>query len=642
MRKTSIADYFSYISVKFFGGIFRLMPLRACFYLGELFGAILYHLDYKHRAIAYANIKRALGDQLSSRQIKKLVWEFYLSFGKNLLEIFLIPKINKEFIARQVEVQGREFIDQAFRKGNGVILLGVHAGSWEFSNCFTANLGFTLNLLVRDQKMPLLNNLLNSYRTSKGCVLIQRQNQTRALIEVLKKNQAVGMTIDQGGKNGELVNFFGKSASMATGAIRIAIKNGATILPAYYTRDKLRYRIIFEPPFELRDHQSIRENLERLIPVFEKNITKYPKEYFWSYKIWKYSDRKDILILSDHKAGHLGQAEAVAGIISKSYAAKNIKVEINTIGIKTKKFKFPYALAGIFAGRYSCQGCLWCLRTFLQPESFEGLIKRSADIVISAGSSLAVINYIISRQDQAKSIVVMRPGIFSAARFDLVIVPEHDRMPKRSNIIETKGSLNLVDEKYLEEKSGELITATGNQLQRRGLYLGLLIGGDTKNFHLSKSDILTASKQIKEAAARLDAGILVTTSRRTSGEITQIIKAEFEQEPRCKLLIIANQKNLDSAVGGILGLSSVVITTPESISMVSEAASSGKYNLTLDLEGIKGRHNSFIRTLARGRYIYLTKVSDLQKRIEDLWSEKPDIKILRDRSLVKEAIEKII
>jgi len=642
MRKTSIADYFSYISVKFFGGILRLMPLGACFYLGELFGTILYHLDYKHRAIAYANIKRALGDQLSSRQIKKLVWEFYLNFGKNLLEIFLIPRINKEFIARQVEVQGREFVDQAFKKGKGVILLGVHAGSWEFSNCFTANLGFTLNLLVRDQKMPLLNNLLNSYRESQGCVLIQRQNQTRALIEALKKNQAVGMTIDQGGKNGELVNFFRKSASMATGAIRIALKHGAVILPAYYTRDKLRYRIIFEPPFDLREDQSVLENLKRLIPVYEKNIIKYPKEYFWSYKIWKYSDQRNILILSDRKAGHLGQAEALAGIIRESYAAKNIKVEINTIEIKTKKVKFPLTCAGIFAGRYSCQGCLWCLRTFLQPESFEGLIKRSADIVISAGSSLAAINYIISRGDQAKSIVVMRPGIFSARRFDLVIAPEHDRMPKMRNVIETKGSLNLVDGKYLEEKSGELITATGNQLQKQGLYLGLLIGGDTKSFHLSKSDILTASKQIKQAAARLDAGILVTTSRRTSREIEQIIKAEFEQEPRCKLLIIANQKNLDCAVGGILGMSSLVVTSPESITMISEAVSSGKYTLVFDSPGVSLRHRRFLESMARGQHIYLTKAAQLQEKIEEITLRKPTVSVLEDRSLVKEAIEKII
>jgi len=617
------------------------MPLGACFCLGEVFGAILYYLDYKHRAVAYANVKKALGEELSSGQIKKLVWEFYLNFGKNLLEIFLIPKINKEFIARQVEVQGREFIDQAFKKGKGVILLGVHAGSWEFSNCLAANLGFTLNLLVRDQKMPLLNNLLNSYRESQGCVLIQRQNQTRALIEALKKNQAVGMTVDQGGKNGELVNFFRKSASMATGAIRIAIKNGATILPAYYTRDKLRYRIIFEPPFELRDYQSTKENLERLIPVFEKNITKYPKEYFWSYKIWKYSDQRNILILSDGKAGHLRQAEAAAGVISESYAAKNIKVGVNTVEIKTKSH-LPLACAGILAGRYSCQGCLWCLRTFLPSESYLALSKRSADIVISAGSSLAVINYIISSQSQARSIVLMRPGLFSARRFDLVIAPEHDRMPRMRNIIETKGSLNPVDEKYLEEETGDLIATTGYHLQREGLYLGVLIGGDNKDFHLKRGAIKVALKQLKQAAAKLDAGILVTTSRRTSGEIERIVREEFEGESRCRLLIIANEKNINSAVGGILGLSSVVITTPESISMVSEAASSGKYNLVLDLEGIKGRHKSFIRTLARGGYIYLTKVSDLQKRIEDLWSEKPDIKILRDRSLVREAVEKIL
>jgi len=641
MKKTSIADYLSYTAVKLFGPIFRLMPLGVCFYLGEVFGAMLYWLDYKHRAVAYANIRRGLGDKLSTCEIKKLVWKFYFNFGKNLLEIFLIPKINKKFIAKHVEVCGREHINQAFKEGKGVILLGVHAGSWEFSNCFCANLGFPLNLLVRDQKMPLLNDLLNSYRTSQGCRLIQRQNQTRALIEALKNNQAVGMTVDQGGKNGELVKFFSRRASMATGAIRIALKHDATILPAYYTRDKLGYKIIFEPPFQLQRDKSIKENLERLIPIYEKNIIKYPKEYLWSYKIWKYSDQKDILILSDSKAGHLRQAQAAAEIIRESFTAKNIKVKLDTIEVKIKN-KLALTGACIFSGRYSCQGCLWCLRMFLERESYEALVKMNPDVVISCGSSLAPINYVISRENQAKSVVVMRPGLFSTQRFDLVIVPRHDRLPQRRNIVETKGALNLIDEKYLEEQSLELIKASSNQLKKEDLYLGVLIGGDNKDFYLKKEDILAAVKQIKAAAVKLDARILVTTSRRTTAEVEQILREELKGETRCKLLIIANEKNLNSAVGGILGLSSVIITTPESISMVSEAAGSKKYVLVLDLEGVRGRHGRFIETLAEGQQIYLAKVNQLQKEIEDIYINKPAIKILNDRFLVREAAEKII
>jgi len=62
---------------------------------------------------------------------------------------------------------------------------------------------------VRDQRHPRLNALLNAYRKRHGCKLIQRKNETRQLVEALLANEAVGMTMDQGGKSGEPVKFFG-------------------------------------------------------------------------------------------------------------------------------------------------------------------------------------------------------------------------------------------------------------------------------------------------------------------------------------------------------------------------------------------------------------------------------------------------
>src|SRR5208283_2731741 len=82
--------------------------------------------------------------------------------------------------------------------------------------------------------------------------------------------------------------------------------------------------------------------------------------------------------------------------------------------------------------------------------------------------------------------------------------------------------------------------------------------------------------QIKEAAWHYNADILLTTSRRTPGTIEQIIFRELKNFERCSLCIIANQRNIAEAIGGILGLSDLVIVSGESISMVSEALSSGK------------------------------------------------------------------
>jgi KDO2-lipid IV(A) lauroyltransferase len=586
---------------------------------------------------------------LPPSEISKITKAFYRAFGQNFMEIFFIPLINKEYIKKYISIEGLEYIHQSFKRGKGVILLGMHEGSWELSNIICANLGFPFSLFIREQRHPRLNRLLNLYRSQKGCKLIQRQNQLRQLIQLLKNNEAIGMTADQGGRSGLGVKFLGKEASMPQGAIKLALKYGVALIPAFYTRIKGPYvKIIVEPPFEVKRtgdiEVDIRENLQRLVCVFEKNILKYPQEYLWTYKIWKYGKEKNILILSDGKTGHLRQSETLGRIISDYFKNKDKRtnIEIQEIKFRNKFQKYALTLSTCLAGKYRCQGCLWCLRRFLQDETYKSLISIKPDIIISCGSGVALLNFILSRENFAKSIVIMRPSVLSTRRFDLVVMPQHDRPPKRENVVVTEGALNLIDEDYLRKQSESLIRDTGYRLQATGMRIGLLIGGDTKYFHLDMDKISEVIKQIKSASERWSADILVTTSRRTSLEVEKVIKEEFKDYSRCKVLVIANERNFPFAVGGILGLSHIVITSSESISMISEAASSNKYAVVFNSKGLSKKHRRFLGFLTENKYIYLTESCDLSKTIEYIWQNKPQIRTLRDNFLVAEAIKKIL
>jgi len=66
----------------------------------------------------------------------------------------------------------------------------------------------------------------------------------------------------------------------------------------------------------------------------------------------------------------------------------------------------------------------------------------------------------------------------------------------------------------------------------------------------------------------LKGSILVSTSRRTSVEAATIVKRLLGQDSRCRFLVIANERNFDFSVGGILDASDIVVISPESISMI--------------------------------------------------------------------------
>ncbi len=652
MKKYFTADYLSYILFRLLGFFIRRVSKRTSLFLGKRLGDFFYYFDYRHKAVAYSNIKTALGDTLTPPQLNRLTREFYQTLGQNLVEIFFIPLVNKEYMHKYVTIEGLENIWSAFKRGKGVIFLGVHEGSWELSNIISANLGFPFSMLVRDQgKYPRVQTLLNLYRSQQGCKLINRHDQTRQLIEVLKKNEAIGMTADQGGKAGRIVKFFGRDASMSTGAVRLSLKYGAAILPAFYERLNGPYvKLIIEQPFEIKKgaesrQKDIRDNLQALVSIFERYIRKCPKEYLWSYKIWKHGGQRNILILSDNKTGHLRQAQAAAGIVKDYLKTKEISADIKTVELSFKnKFAKPlFSLFSCLSGRYSCQGCLACLKSSLDQQVYNSLIKNKADIVISCGSSSAAVNFLISRENFAKSIAVLRPGLLSTKKFDLVIMPKHDNPPKRINIVETNGALNLIDEEYLKGESKKLIESALPNHQPQNTYIGLLIGGDTKGFSLNKEIILELIRQIKAASEKLNTGILATTSRRTPAEVADLLKEELKNYPRCKLLVIANDKNIPSGVGGILGLSKVIITSPESISMISEAVNSSRPVLVVKMAGLNRRHKKFLESLGKDKYIHLVeKAGDLSAKIEDIFKDKPQVKAFGDRVLIREALGRIL
>ncbi|MCX5693990.1 MAG: hypothetical protein NT014_02470 [Candidatus Omnitrophica bacterium] len=233
MKQNLIADYISCILFRVASFFTCLLPLNFSLFLGRRLGDLIYLFDRRHRAIAYANIKKTVADNSDYASSARITRKTYQAFGQNLVEISFIPRINKQYFDKYIQIENKNYIKQAFERGKGLIFLIVHEGNWELSNLICANLGIPFVLFVRDQGFPRLNALLNTYRLKHGAKIIHKEAGVRELIEVLKNNQSVGMTVDQGGKKGQLVNFFGKEASMSTGAVKMALKYDCAIIPVF-------------------------------------------------------------------------------------------------------------------------------------------------------------------------------------------------------------------------------------------------------------------------------------------------------------------------------------------------------------------------------------------------------------------------
>ena len=639
-------DCVGYTCLKLLGPLLRLLPPEECLKAGAFLGDIFYVFDPGHRAKVYDNIRTAFGGRLSPEEIRKECRGFYRSYGQNLIELFLIPLMDDAYLREYITIEGLENVRRAFAAGKGVLLTGVHEGNWELSNIISAALGFPFNLFVREQRYPLLGSLLNHYRRQKGCRIIERGQELRRLLEVLRNNEAVGISIDQGGRGGVRVDFFGREASMSAGAVKIAMKYGAAVIPVFYERLRGPYtRIRVLEPFEIRksgdEELGLRENLQRLAGVFEECVSSAPREYLWMYKIWKYGRQRSILLLSDGKAGHLRQSQGLAQLVSETMRKKGYLPQVCEAEVKvTPAQRFFMTLAVLFGGKDFACGRLWSLPGMRNGLLYNQLGRKKYDVIISGGSSLGALNILLGRENRGVSMTVMRPSWVPLRSFGLAVVPGHDRPGKAKNVAVTCCALSPVGPEYLA-KAVQGLSPFIRRLPYT-LNLGFLAGGDTRGFKLETGLVGAAITGLKKAAEHLDAGVMVSSSRRTPAAVEDLLRREISGYERKALLVIANESNPSGTVGGMLALCRAVVITPESISMVSEAVASGRHILVIDSPFLPAKHRRFLNELALRKRIILVAPDEIESSLNALDFDSSAAGTQEDRQSIADKLDKLL
>ena len=653
MKKSFLSEYIGYWLARGLGFLIVVLPLKTNYIIGQSIGVLGYYLLKKKKRLALKNLKYALGREYPVEELERIAKKAFISFALSIIETLYIPRIDSRYINKHIRIENLGYLDGAIKRGNGVIFLAYHLGNWELANITCALQGYTYKVIVNQQRYPLLNELLNHYRQSKGCKIIPRGLAIREIIKALKAGEVVAMVGDQGGKDGSPAPFFGIPTSTPTGFARFALNSQAIVIPAIIVRERrFSHRIILERPLKIEEEKSTdgfgyrkpnhglvaKENIENCLnrsnSLLEGYIRRYPQEYFWFYKIWKYSPFRNIVVLSDGKAGHLRQAQAVVNM------ALSLKPQVlsQIVEIKFKnKFLKSLALVGKALGMDLWEFCL-------EKDCYQSLRKVCADMVVSCGGALSGINLWLAKENLARSVSVMRPQWADLAKFDLVIIPQHDRPLKRKNIVSTLGALNLIDEDYLKEQAAGLKLNIQGQMNKTTV--GLLLGGDNKRYALTQPTVSGVVSVLKQVCLELGWDMLATTSRRTSADIEGLVKKELEGFDKCRLLVIANERNIPEAVGGILGVSDFIVVSGESVSMVSEAVSSGRPVLVFRPKtkgrGLGAKHRLFLENLEKEGYIYIVEPSGLAGKIKELYLTPPAIKMLDDRQRIQEVIKKLL
>jgi len=561
-----------YYLAKLIKRILLKLPLGVSLFLARAMSLFLY-LNGRKRRVAFKNIKAAFPDK-TNRQIHSILRKSFNHFGLTVIEQLIVSRIYENVTVKEKED----------KYPGGGIFVGIHAGNWELAvSCWAHR--HKVAVFAQQQKHRGLDKFLNELRQEekiKVCFTLKE------LIKCVRQDYMIGVVIDHGAEADALeIEFFSHLVPTPRGAVYLARKFNKKIYVSFCRRRKnFSHLLEISKPVDVEGRDD-REVLTELNRIYEELLKKYPWEYFWYYKRFKRKVNRDILILSDGKPGHLKQAKALLSLLSE----QGLQIRSKIIEVKYKNWFgriFADSIA-FFAGK-NCLSCGTCLTHLIDKKTWQELDKIYADIVISAGSFIAPVNKLFSSYLGAKSVTVLRPNI-PLRKFDLAIVPEHDRI-QDDNAVMIKGALFYPDN--LEGKAKDCREFFNLSKEKK---VSFFLGGPISEREEFVENLKLFIPKLKEFSLKEGYKILISTSRRTPKEAEDYLEKEVKGFAGLEALVIANKNNYDFVFEGFGGLADVVFVSSESISMVSEIASLQKACVCIFLEPEDDKRRVFLKSM---------------------------------------------
>jgi uncharacterized protein len=198
------------------------------------------------------------------------------------------------------------------------------------------------------------------------------------------------------------------------------------------------------------------------------------------------------------------------------------------------------------------------------------------DIVIGCGRNSVAPARMIKRASGGRAFwVQVQDPRFARSEIDLIVAPRHDPAPGE-NVFRTLGAVHRVTPEKLAADAARW-APTFAVLPRP--LVAVLIGGDNSVYRLTEERFGALCDRLV-ALAKSGVGLAITPSRRTGDTQRAMLQKRLAGLPA-----FIWDGSGDNPYFAMLGTADAIIATADSVSMISEAASTGKPVHIIELEG---------------------------------------------------------
>lgn len=281
-----------YLGFRLLELIVGAVPRRLAYRLGSGLARLAFPLWRAKREALLANLRHVL-PAASEAELRRVAARNLGNSAKAWIDFLQVPHLARARLAQLLATRGEEHLEAALRLGRGVLVVSIHLGSWEIAAASWASQHPPVGLLAEQIQPPRLFERFVRMRSRMGIHVIPlARTALREMLRMLKDNQIVCVAVDRDLLGtGELFRFFDQELSIPTGAVEVALKTGAPILPVVCTRQADDTYLATAEPFFLVEasgdrRQEVRRAVERLLHIFEGQIRAHPDQWHVLEPLW--------------------------------------------------------------------------------------------------------------------------------------------------------------------------------------------------------------------------------------------------------------------------------------------------------------------------------------------------------------------
>ena len=262
----------------------------------ELIGKIAAPSPSDRRIIVRRNLRRALGDSVSDRDMENLVEAAFGSYVRYYYDSFRLPSMPMDQVRDGFTVEGIEHLEAAMEHdGVGPVLALPHLGGWEWAAYWITQIrGWKLAAVVEKLEPPELFEWFLQFRRSLGINVIPLGPTAAEDVALAAANkEIVCLLCDRdlvGG--GPEVSFFDERTTLPAGPAVMALRGGCAVLPTAVYFTEAGVHGVVRPPIEFvrSDPNSIRPDvapfMQKVATELEGLIRRAPEQWHLMQPNW--------------------------------------------------------------------------------------------------------------------------------------------------------------------------------------------------------------------------------------------------------------------------------------------------------------------------------------------------------------------